>query len=414
MMNTNTAAISPWRTLSAMFLVAGTCIGGGMLALPLALGTSGFLPSVMVMVACWLAMTITALLLLEVSLWMEEGVHVITMSSRLLGLPGKAASWLLFLFISYASLVAYTAEGGAQIGSTLSSLLGFPISKEWGCLLFIVGFGLVIDCGSILVGRVNAIFFVAMMAAYVLLVGIGFKEVDMSLLWHRQIHTSLLAIPLILTTFSFQTMVPSLTPYLNRNSRALRWAIIGGTTITLLIYVIWQGLIMGIIPVEGPLGLAEAFKLGEPPTKFLSEHVEGWWIGAIAIFFAFFAIVTSFLGIGLGLFDFLSDGLKISKKGRGKLLLAILIIVPTWFFATQFERIFLIAMETTGGIGDALLNGMMPVLMVWVGRYHLGYLGKFRVGGGRVLLLVTFVFYLLTFFIELGWDVSKSIVGAIF
>lgn len=383
-----------------------------MLALPLALGTAGFLPSVMVMVACWLAMTITALLLLEVSLWMEEGVHVITMSSRILGLPGKAASWILFLFISYASLVAYTAEGGDMIATTLSNLTGLSIAKGWGALLFILGFGVVIDCGSVLVGRVNAIFFVAMIAAYVLLIGFGFNEIDMSLLSHQHIPTSLMAIPLILTTFSFQTMVPSLTPYLHRHARPLRWAIIGGTTITLIIYVLWQALIMGIVPLEGPMGLAEALRIGEPPTKFLSEHVEGWWIGATAIFFAFFAIVTSFLGIGLGLFDFLSDGLKVEKKGKGKLLLAALIILPTWFFATQFERIFLVAMETTGGIGDALLNGMIPVLMVWVGRYYLGYKGYFRVGGGRVLLVITFIFYLIAFLIELGWDVSKPFMEA--
>lgn len=72
--------------LSAMFLVAGTCIGGGMLALPVATGVSGFFPSIAIMLVCWLAMTITALLLIEVSLWMEEGVHLISMTSRILGI----------------------------------------------------------------------------------------------------------------------------------------------------------------------------------------------------------------------------------------------------------------------------------------------------------------------------------------
>ena len=38
--------------LSAMFLVAGTCIGGGMLALPVATGVSGFIPSIAIMHFC--------------------------------------------------------------------------------------------------------------------------------------------------------------------------------------------------------------------------------------------------------------------------------------------------------------------------------------------------------------------------
>src|SRR5689334_9836734 len=91
--------------ISAIFLVAGTCIGGGMLALPIATGISGFYPSLAVMLVCWLAMAASALLLLEVNLWMEEGAHIITMSSRLLGPVGKAVSWVLYLFICYASLV---------------------------------------------------------------------------------------------------------------------------------------------------------------------------------------------------------------------------------------------------------------------------------------------------------------------
>ncbi|MFN4174810.1 MAG: aromatic amino acid transport family protein, partial [Parachlamydiaceae bacterium] len=88
--------ISFFTLLSAIFLVAGTCIGGGMLALPVATGLAGFFPSLVVMILSWLMMTLTALLLLEVSLWMEEGVHVITMSSRLLGPFGKAVSWVLY------------------------------------------------------------------------------------------------------------------------------------------------------------------------------------------------------------------------------------------------------------------------------------------------------------------------------
>jgi tyrosine-specific transport protein len=85
--------------ISVMFLVAGTCIGGGMLALPVATGINGFIPSTVVMFICFLAMTATALLLLEASLWMEEGVHVNTMATRLLGNGAKVVTWVLFLFI---------------------------------------------------------------------------------------------------------------------------------------------------------------------------------------------------------------------------------------------------------------------------------------------------------------------------
>ena len=134
--------------------------------------------------------------------------------------------------------------------------------------------------------------------------------------------------------------------------------------------------------------------------------MEGYWIGELAHFFAFFAIVTSFLGMALGLFDFLADGLKIQKKGWGNLILGLLIAVPTYFCATYFERIFLVALDATGGFGDSILNGILPVLMVWIGRYHLNYQGPYKLIGGKPLLIVLGLFFTttlsLTFLINLG------------
>lgn len=390
-----------WDTiLSAAFLVGGTCIGGGMLALPVATGLSGFFPSIAMMAVCWIMMTLTALLLVEVSLWMEEGAHIISMSSRLLGPLGKSFAWMLYLFICYASLVAYTAGGGIQIASSFKSLFGIILSKGLSCAIFAFLFGAVIYAGSKIVGRINAILFIAMIGAYGALVGVGFSEVKTAFLGFSNWNTALLAVPLLLTSFSFQTMVPSLTPYLKRNRRALRIAIIGGTSIAFIVYLIWQWLILGIVPVEGPNGLIDALIKGEPATQFLGNHVNGTWLSRIAEYFAFFAIITSFLGIGLGLFDFLSDGLKIKERGMGSIGLAMLVIIPTLFFAVYFDRAFLVALDTSGGYGDAILNGIMPALMVWVGRYQMNFTGEFKVPGGKPLLVFIILFFGLVFIYE--------------
>lgn len=383
-----------------MFLVGGTCIGGGMLALPIATGISGFIPSLAMMAVCWLAMTLSAFLLLEVSLWMEEGAHIITMTSKILGPVGKAVAWLIYLFICYASIVAYTAGGGVQVAYTFGSFLPDGMEKDIGSLIFILLFGIVISLGSRIVGRVNSILFISMIAAYVMLVGMGVDEVKTSLLLTKNWSTALIAIPLLLTSFSFQTMVPSLTPYLKRNAKALRIAVLGGTCIAFFVYALWQWIILGIVPVDGPNGLAAALVSGEPATQFLKDHVQGVWIAKVAEFFAFFAIVTSFLGIALGLFDFLADGLKIKKEGWGKVTLGALIIIPTIIFATQFERIFLLALGKSGGFGDSILNGIFPVLMVWVGRYKLALTGDFRVPGGKALLIGIGAFFLMTLGLE--------------
>jgi len=380
-----------------MFLVGGTCTGGGMLALPIATGICGFLPSIVAMAVCWLAMTTSALLLLEANLWMEE---VISMASRFLGPYGKAVSWVIYLFICYASIIAYTAGGGVQISDFLNYAFEWNLSKDVGSILFILLFGGIIDLGSRIIGRVNTILFIGMIAAYIGLVIIGIPEIKPMLLTTRKWGNAIMAIPLLLTAFSFQTMVPSLTPYLKRNANSLRWAIIGGTCIAFTVYGIWQMLILGIVPVEGPNGLAAVLSSGEPTAQFLREHVQSPWVSSIAEYFAFFAIVTSFIGIAFGLFDFLADGLKVKKEGWGKLLLALLIVIPTSICATQFERVFLLALDISGGFGDSILNGIMPVLMVWVGRYKMGLTG-FRVPGGKLLLGTVFCFFSMTLILEI-------------
>lgn len=397
----NAKGLKKGSIISAMFLVAGTCIGGGMLALPVATGINGFVPSIAVMFICYLAMTATALLLVEASLWMQDEVHVNTMAERLLGNKIRIVVWLLFLFISYASIVGYTAGAGLQITSFFKEYIGLLISKEVSSFLFIVIFGSIFYAGSLLVGRINSALFVGMLIAYFGIVMMGIDEIHPKLILRREWTGSYLALPLLLTAFSFQTMVPSLTPFLERNPKALRLAIIGGTTLAFLIYLIWQLVILGIVPVDGPNGLREALIKGEPATQFLREHVEGSWLVPFAEFFGFFAIATSFIGIALGLFDFLSDGLKIKKQGFGKIFLTLLVIIPTYVIAINFERIFLIALDLTGGYGDTILNGLIPVAMVWIGRYRLGYKSDLFLPGGKPLLVIIFIFFFSALLMEI-------------
>lgn len=386
--------------LGASLLVAGTCIGGGMLALPVATGVAGFIPSVVMMLLGWAFMTITALYLLEVNLWMPEGSHVITMASRYLGTGGKVVAWILYLFIGYASLVAYTAGGGDLLISGFHNLFDITLSKSGAAILFVVVFSLVLYLGNVTVGRVNTVLVIGMVLAYILLVSIGAPEVQWDLLVRHDWGSCVIAIPLLLTIFSFQTIVPSLTYYLKKDGRALRIAIVAGTTLSLIIYIVWEWLVLGTVLLDGDQGLAKALAEGKPATDFLRAATGNPWISYLAEFFAFFALITSFLGIALGLFDFLADGFKIPRNVKGNLLLGLLIAIPTLFFTLTMDKVFLKALDSSGGIGDAILNGIMPALMLWVGRYIYREHSEYRTFGGKPLIIVVILYGLGVFMIE--------------
>ena len=106
------------------------------------------------------------------------------------------------------------------------------------------------------------------------------------------------------------------------------------------------------------------------------------------------------MGIGLGLFDFLSDGLKVKEKGWNRFWLILLVVAPSIIFAVSYPRAFLEALDATGGFGDAVLNGIIPALMVWSGRYYKRLKSELPVWGGRVTLILVILFSLFVFGVE--------------
>jgi tyrosine-specific transport protein len=387
---TSSYSVSKGRLLSAAFLISGTCVGGGMLALPVETFQIGFFPSLLAMALTWIFMTVSGLLLVEANLWMPEGAHMMTIASRLLGKIGKWLCVTLYLFMAYASLIAYNSGGAVILIRGIKTFFSSSMTYRSGCVLFGLLFGTLAYLGTKRIGRVNILLMTGMILSYIGLVGFGFKEVSIHRLIQQQWSSLGMVFPLLLATFSYQMIIPTLTPYLRRDPKSLRFAVLLGTTIPFCAYAIWQWVVLGSVPLEGSNGLQEAFSKGQAATEALYAIVSNTYFVALAESFAFFALVTSYLGIALGLFDFLRDGLKLQQQISHKLCIGALVVLPVIFFATAFPNAFVLALEVSGGFGDALFSGIIPVLMVWVGRYSKNFIGNYRVAGGKGLLAAMF------------------------
>lgn len=382
------STVSIWRTLSASFLVAGACVGGGMLALPVDTALAGFFPSLVVMTIAYLFMMVTGLLIIEITLWLEEGAHFMTMSSKLFGRFGKFCTIIIYLFMGYASLIAYNSAGSVLIENAFTSIFEISLSKWQSGSLFALVFGSMLYLGTKYIGRINTFLMVGMVLSYILLTSVGVSHIQFERLKHMKWGESLFSFPLLLAIFSYQMMVPSLTPYLKRDPRALKTAVILGLSIPFLVYLIWQWIILGSIPLEGNYGLERALREGRTATDALKNFVSSPYLSFSAQFFAFFALVTSYLGIGLGLKDFLSDLFKVKKSAFGFFVMGALTVIPSLIFGVTYPRAFLIGLEVSGGFGDAFLSSLFPVCMVWIGRYVKKNEGPFVVFGGKPLLSI--------------------------
>ena len=161
-------------------LVSGTCIGGGMLALPVQTAASGFLYSVLGIIICWAFMTYTGLLLVEATLWVKNEAHFSSLSRILVGNGTRILALLVYLFMNYVSLVAYTAGGAALIRHQVETHLGIALHYETCCILFTLLFGSMIYLGAHLVGKLNFVFMIGMAVTYFGLTSLAIGHVDMS------------------------------------------------------------------------------------------------------------------------------------------------------------------------------------------------------------------------------------------
>jgi len=207
---------------------------------------------------------------------------------------------------------------------------------------------------------------------------------------------------MLVTTFGYQVIIPTLRTYLNSDHKKLRLAILIGSLIPLTIYLIWEFLILGIIPVKGDPSLTAIFHSGQPQvglTHALQQLLHIKWIALTFRGFSAFAIATSFLGVSLSLFDFLRDGLhKQGKKSR--LPLVLLTFAPPLFFALAYPKGFILALEYAG-VFVAILLILYPALMAWSGRYVLRISHGYRVACGKISLVALMLFAFVVIAVEI-------------
>lgn len=386
------------HVVGGSLLVAGTSIGVGMLALPIATSRGGFIPSIFVYLICWMFMLFTGLLILEACIWMPKNANLITLSSRLLGKGGKAACWILYLFLFSCLMVAHVAGGG----SVVSDLTGGTIPNWLGTILYVLIFSPIVYFGARWVDRLNLILMVGIVMAYLYFVSSSISYVSPSLLTRMHWGEIWLALPVIFTAFGYQSLIPTLFNYMNRSVSKVRLALIVGTTIPLLIYIIWELLILGIIPLEGDGGLLQALKKGESAVNPLGHYIHNPTLLTTGRAFAFFAMTTSYLGISLAFVDFLLDGIKLSKKRMHRILVCGAIFLIPLLITLINPHLFISALSVAGGVGVALLLGAMPILMVWAGRYYEGHsLMHQQLPGGKITLSLMMVFIVFELLITL-------------
>jgi aromatic amino acid transport protein len=377
------------KTLGSIFVAAGTAIGAGMLALPLVSAGMGFAWAAVAFLGVWAVMLVSGLLTLEVTLAFKAPAnHYATMAHATLGRAGRWITMAAYMLLLYSLICAYIS-GGASMLQAISLLAFGAALPAWVNTIIFTGFlGLIVAWSTRALDYTNRGLFIFKLILLALVFGLFLPQVNIHQLGAQHEARYLwAALPVVITAFGFHIVIPSLSHYLNENASALKKVLIFGSVLPLIIYIVWLVALLGTLPLEGEHSFASLAQSGGSVSELMlaiNANQQSIWLSPALNVFAQIALITSFLGVSLGLFDFLRDKKdKQASRLRSGLLTFLPPLAVVLFYPNGFVQLLSYA-----SIFVAIILIILPALMAYRLRRHATLRSSYRTPGGDLTIVL--------------------------
>lgn len=396
------------KTLPSVFggamIVSGTAIGAGMLANPTATAGAWFGWSLIVFFYTWLCMYASGLMLLEASVHYP---HTANLSTIVKDLLGQKINWInsaSLIFVLYILLYAYITSGGGLTAGYLGTLTGQAVSNRIGSLVIAVLFAVFVWISTRAVDRLATVLMIGMMVSFFISVAGLSGTVTTANLFdtNATVGTSYLpyiwaAFATVLTSFGYQVAVPSLVKYFRGDVKSVARSVFIGTVMSLVFYLLWQVVIQGNISRSDFLPIVQA----DGDVGLLLETIgKTGLIGKMLSAFAYMALVSSFLGVALGLFDFLSDALKIDDSRTGRSKAVFIVFLPPLVFSLIAPFGFVTAIGFAG-LALTVWGVIVPALAARASRIKHPS-APYRTFGGDFMIYFVIIFGVINIVAQIG------------
>ncbi len=393
--------------LGGAMIIAGTAVGAGMLANPTSTAGVWFLGSIALLVYTWFCMTTSGLMILEANLNYPTGASFDTIVKDLLGRGWNALNGVSVAFVLYILTYAYITSGGGITQDMLNAYLPqMALSRSAGSFIFCLILASFVWLSTKAVDRLSTILIAGMIIAFLVSTSGLMGSAKMAVLLNTAEPNAtylpyfLTALPVCLVSFGFHGNVPSLVKYYQGNAQRVVKAIFLGTSIALGIYILWQLAIQGNLsrhdfaPVIAKGGDISALLTA------LSHVIHTDYIGVVLRFFAYMAIASSFLGVTLGLFDYIADLFNFDDSLMGRTKTTLVTFLPPLLLSLQFPYGFVIAIGYAG-LAATIWTGIVPALLVKASRKKFPQ-QAYRVYGGNFMPVFIMLFAGLNIFAQIA------------
>lgn len=306
------------KLLNAIFLISGTAIGAGLIALPITSVNLG--NEILISVIAFMIFIAyqTSIMTIELNEYNTKPCSIVELSRKMSGNSAFFVSLLSFYILSFSLLCVYLSG----ISDSLTTFLN--LDHHLIVIMSGITLAVILSLKATLFSKLNsilvAILLIAIITSIVQIHISNSISTNVNLINKSEI---LAFIPIIFTSFGVQNICPYIYNYLDRDKRKIKIAFLIGILIPAIVYISWTSSVFkNIISTDISFFLKlqnHQVEVGEL-IKFLCESTKNEYMEIFLKILTIFAIITSAIGIGLGLLKSLQEVVTISKRAASVII----------------------------------------------------------------------------------------------
>jgi tyrosine-specific transport protein len=339
------------KQLNAIFLLAGTAIGSGMISLPIVLSHIGMIPTLFLILFCATTTYFSALVRTELNLRSDSRFTLEDVGKRFSGPTAALIGNACLKILSFALLAAYVYG----LGSTIC-----PDSVVAKILVGVCSFALFAFSSERLVSFNRKLFVVLLATVLALilcmLIGLDFHSLPKTAS-APQFSRMCVILPTLFTSFGFQGSLHSLTKLCDNDRKMIKTACFWGSLIPAIVYLAWTFCVMAAVFNSQPALFAKMVAEGVDVGELIAALGNASGVAIVksaTVSISVLAIATSIAGVGIGFVDDIEmafDRLNVAVDAKIKRPVSALIAtVPAIFIATVVPEAFIKTLSFAGMI----------------------------------------------------------------
>lgn len=394
------------KQITSTLLVAGMCIGGGTIAIPIVLAKLGIIPSAIITLMVWFLNYYPSLAGMDLNLRSERGMSLGVLGRIFSGKYAQIAGEVSVKVLSYAALTMYLCGSSSILQKLIEAYFQTEIPIE-AIETVVAVFGIILLFFPFkTVSKLNNVMFVGFIVIFAILLGGMIKHVNYgSMPWvvAPNAKDCLSVCPVIFASFGYQLILHTLRDYNGCNPKSIRRSIFIGSFAPALVYIVWSATALNVIScsnpeffsqlIAGKIEIGEFVKELANISSISNFQVLVWWMSILAI-------LTSYVGVGVGLAESMNMTFETRIGGEEKLksVSAIATILPAYFVAVLIPNAFIKILGFAGAM-VATIGILIPTYLILKAGIERSYYKELKkwallacVIGGIVIIGAEFVF----------------------